>query len=70
MVDKNGKEVNVGDKIVPADGNGMMLLIVSKFFVDSLKEDCLFGQQVEDPMSFSPLTQEVLSKYWVLYEGE
>jgi hypothetical protein len=69
MLDKNGNEIKVGDKIVPADGKGRELLIVSQFYVEEMGEECLFGQQVEDPLAFSPLTQENLQENWIL-KGE
>lgn len=69
MLDKNGNEIKVGDKIVPADDKGRELLIVSQFYVEEMGEECLFGQQVEDPLAFSPLTQENLSENWIL-KGE
>lgn len=64
--DKNGKEINIGNKIKPDEGR--VLLIVSKAYVEDFGEDCLFGQQIEDPMAFSPLTQENLSSQWMLVE--
>lgn len=67
MVDKNGKEIKIGNKIKP-DGDGRELLIVSEFDnVEGLGQ-CLFGQQIEDPLAFSPLTQENLSSQWALIE--
>lgn len=67
MVDKNGKEIKIGNKVRP-EGEGEILLIVSHFNnVEGLGE-CLFGQQIEDPMAFSPLTQENLSSQWVVVE--
>ncbi len=68
FTDKNGKEVKIGDKVRP-DGDGRVLLIVSQFYVNEMGE-CLFGQQIEDPLAFSPLTHEDLSKNWILIEEE
>lgn len=68
MVDKNGKEIKIGDKVKPDIGR--ILLIVSQFYVEELGE-CLFGQQIDYPLAFSPLTQENLSSQWtVVEEGE
>ena len=66
FVDKNGKEIKIGDRVKP--DKGRILLIVSQFYVKDLGEDCLFGQQIEDPLAFSPLTQENLSSQWSLVE--
>lgn len=68
MTDKNGKEINIGDKIKP--DKGRTLLIVSKAYVEDYGEECLFGQQIEDPLAFSPLTQENLSSQWTIVEEE
>lgn len=68
MVDKNGKKIKIGDKIKP-DDDGKILLIVSQFEVKELGV-CLFGQQIEDPLAFSPLTQENLSLQWSVVEEE
>lgn len=68
MVDKNGKEIKIGNKIKP-DVMGEILLIVSHFDVPGLGE-CLFGQQIDHPLAFSPLTQEDLSAQWTLIEEE
>ena len=62
--DKNGTTIKIGDKVRPDEGQ--ILLIVSQFYVEELKEDCLFGQQVENPLAFSPLTQDNLSKQWTV----
>ena len=48
---------------------GEILLIVSHFDVPGLGE-CLFGQQIDHPLAFSPLTQEDLSAQWTLIEEE
>lgn len=65
MVDKNGKEIKIGDKIKPIQGR--ILRIVSEAYVEEMGE-CLFGQQIEDPLAFSPLTQENLSNQWEILE--
>lgn len=65
--DKNGKEVKIGDKVRPDIGR--VLLIVSQAYVEELGE-CLFGQQIEDPLAFSPLTQENLASQWSVLEEE
>ncbi len=67
MVDKNGKEIKIGDKIKP--DKGQILLIVSEF--DNVEEfgHCLFGQQIENPLAFSPLTQENLKSQWTVIEN-
>lgn len=67
MVDKNGKEIKIGDKVKP--DTGRTLLIVSQFEVKELGV-CLFGQQLEDPLAFSPLTQENLAAQWTVVEEE
>ena len=45
----------------------MILLIVSEFDVEELGH-CLFGQQIENPLVFSPLTKEDLATGWILIE--
>lgn len=69
MVDKNKKEIKIGDKIKP-DGDGRILLIVSQTYVEDFGEECLFGQQIEDPLAFSPLTQENLSSQWTIVKED
>lgn len=64
MVDKNGDEIKIGDKIQP--DKGRILLIVSQQYVEDIGEDCLFGQQIEDPLAFSLLTQDNLSTQWTI----
>lgn len=68
MKDKNGKEIKIGDVVKPDEGK--ILKIVSQVYVEHIKEECLFGQQVENPLAFSPLTQENLSKQWTIVEKE
>ena len=70
MTDKNGEEIHIGDKIVPYNGEGQMLLIVSQMYVPEIGEECLFGQQIKDPLAFSPLPQDILSAFWILYKEE
>lgn len=67
MVDKNGEEIKIGDKLKP--DNGAVLLIVSRINIPELGE-CLFGQQIENPLAFSPLTQENLSSQWEILKEE
>lgn len=69
FTDKNGKEINIGDKVRP-DGPGRVLLIVSQFYVEDLEQECLFGQQILDPLAFSPLTQDDLTVQWIKVEEE
>ena len=52
--DKNHTPLQVGDKIIPDEGRA--LLIVSIAYVDDYQSECMFGQQIEDPLSFSLLT--------------
>lgn len=66
FTDKNGKEIKIGDKVRPDEGR--ILLIVSQAYVEDFKEECLFGQQIEDPLAFSPLTQSNLSEQWTVIE--
>lgn len=66
MVDRNGRHIKIGDKIRPIL-KGRTLQIVSQMYVPEMGE-CLFGQQIEDPLAFSPLTQENLKEYWILIE--
>ena len=66
MVDKNGKEIKIGNKLKPDEGR--ILLVVSHFDNVSDLGECLFGQQIDDPLAFSPLTQENLSKQWTIIE--
>ena len=61
--DKNGIELNIGDTISP--DKGRKLLIVSVFYVEDYQEECMFGQQIEDPLSFSLLTRDNLSTQWI-----
>lgn len=70
FVDVNGKEIKIGDKVFPANGEGCLLLIISRAYVSDFETECLFGQQVEDPLAFSPLTPENLSKNWIKVEDE
>lgn len=60
--DKNGIALAVGDHIIPDEGRE--LHIVSEAYVDEIGEDCMFGQQVEDPRIFSILTHADLEKQW------
>lgn len=60
--DKNGVELQIGDTIVPDAGR--KLLIVSVFYVEDYQEECMFGQQVEDPLAFSMLTKDNLTSQW------
>ena len=69
MVDKNGKEIKIGNKVKP-DVMGEILLIVSHFDNVPGLGECLFGQQINNPLAFSPLTQENLSAQWTLIEEE
>ena len=64
--DKHGTLLQVGDRVVPDEGRE--LLIVSIAFVADCGEDCMFGQQILDPLAFSLLTQENLSKQWTKVE--
>lgn len=65
--DMNGNEIKIGNKIKPS-GEGQILLIISQFYVEEMGEECLFGQQIENPLAFSPLTQKNLSSQWILIE--
>ena len=60
MHDMNGVELQVGDYIQPIEGR--ILHIVSEGDCDY--GHCLFGQQVEDLLAFSALTQEMLDREW------
>lgn len=60
--DKNQVLLQIGDKIVP--DKGKELLIVSIAYVDDYQQECMFGQQTEDPLSFSLLTRDNLSMQW------
>ncbi len=60
--DKNKTELKIGDHIVP--DKGRELIIVSIAFVPDYGCECMFGQQVADPLAFSLLTQENLSAQW------
>ena len=64
--DKNKTPLQVGDRIIP--DKGRELLIVSIAYVADYEEECMFGQQVEDPLAFSVLTQENLSLQWTKVE--
>jgi hypothetical protein len=60
--DKNQTLLQVGDRIVP--DKGRELLIVSIAYVEDYEEECMFGQQIADPLSFSLLTRDNLSARW------
>lgn len=64
--DKNQLPLQIGDRIIPDEGRE--LLIVSVAYVDDFKEECMFGQQVEEPLAFSVLTQDNLSLQWTKVE--
>lgn len=66
--DKNGILLRIGDHIIPDEGRE--LTIVSIAYVDELNQWCMFGQQVLDPLAFSVLTQEDLSRQWRKLEVE
>lgn len=60
--DKNGILLQIGDRIIPDEGQE--LLIISMFYVEEFKEECMFGQQIKDPLAFSVLTKDNLSTQW------
>lgn len=60
--DKNETLLQVGDRIMPDAGRE--LLIVSVFYVEDYQAECMFGQQIADPLSFSVLTKENLATQW------
>lgn len=60
--DKNGVLLQIGDHIVPDEGRE--LLIVSILYVEEYGEECMLGQQVENPLLFSILTKDNLSTQW------
>lgn len=60
--DKNKTLLQVGDRIIP--DKGRELLIVSVAYVEDYESECMFGQQIEDPLAFSVLTQDNLSLQW------
>ena len=64
--DKNKTQLQIGDRIIPDEGRE--LLIVSIAYVNDFGEECMFGQQIEDPLAFSVLTQENLSFQWTKVE--
>lgn len=64
--DKNKTLLQVGDKIIPDQGRE--LLIVSVAYVEDYESECMFGQQIEDPLAFSVLTQDNLSLQWTKVE--
>ena len=64
--DKNDTPLQIGDKIIP--DKGRELLIVSIAYVADYEEECMFGQQIEDPLAFSVLTQDNLSLQWTKVE--
>ena len=64
--DKNKTLLQVGDKIIP--DKGRELLIVSVAYVEDYESECMFGQQTEDPLAFSVLTQDNLSLQWTKVE--
>lgn len=64
--DKNQIPLQVGDRIIP--DKGRELLIVSVAYVEDYDAECMFGQQIEDPLAFSLLTQENLASQWTKVE--
>ena len=64
--DKNQTPLQVGDRIIP--DKGKELLIVSIAYVPDYETDCMFGQQIEDPLAFSLLTKENLASQWTKVE--
>ena len=64
--DKNQTPLQVGDRIIP--DKGRELLIVSIAYVADCEAECMFGQQIEDPLAFSLLTQENLASQWTKVE--
>ena len=64
--DKNKSLLQVGDKIIPDEGRE--LRIVSIAYVDDYQSECMFGQQLEDPLAFSVLAPEDLSLQWTKVE--
>jgi hypothetical protein len=64
--DKNQTPLQVGDRIIP--DRGRELLIVSIAYVADCEAECMFGQQIEDPLAFSLLTQENLASQWTKVE--
>lgn len=60
--DKNQTLLQVGDRIIP--DKGRELIIVSIAYVADYEAECMFGQQLEDPLAFSLLTQENLASQW------
>jgi hypothetical protein len=65
--DKNNTLLQVGDRIIP--DNGRELLIVSVFYIKDYDEECMFGQQIEDPLAFSLLTKDNLAQQWTKVNG-
>lgn len=64
--DKNKTLLQIGDRIIP--DKGRELLIVSIAYVTDYDSECMFGQQIEDPLAFSLLTQDNLSTQWTKVE--
>ena len=64
--DKNQTLLQIGDRIIP--DKGRELLIVSVAYVEDYESECMFGQQIEDPLAFSLLTRENLASQWVKVE--
>ena len=65
--DKNGKEIKVGDHIIPNDGKE--LVITSIKAIEDLEGDVMIGRQVENMDCFSLLEKSNLEKQWTL-KGE
>lgn len=64
--DKNQTPLQIGDKIIPDQGRE--LLIVSIAYVADYETECMFGQQIDDPLTFSLLTRENLALQWTKVE--
>lgn len=64
--DKNETILRTGDRIVP--DKGRELVITSIEYVDDFEEECMIGQQIVNPLLFSVLTQDNLSKQWTKVE--
>ena len=67
MIDKNGQKIELGMHLIPYNGEGVEVIAMIERDTEDFGH-VLLVNQVEDPMAFSPLTQEQLSDLWIIKE--
>lgn len=58
--DMNGNEIKIGDILEPVQG--LRVRIISEGYSESVEENVMYGQQVDNMDAFSILTQDNLAK--------